>query len=156
MHVHVGNIIPLLENMKAHGASDLHLKAGMAPYYRINGALRKLDADPLEGDAIHVLLAPIIPPRRQAEFDREVGDIDFAISLPDGDRFRVNAFLAADKMNAAIRRVKAEIPTYDSLHLPPIYGQLMERTHEGLVIVCGVTGSGKSTTLAAMLEHING
>ena len=100
-------------------------------------------------------LAPIIPPRRQAEFEREVGDIDFAISLADGERFRVNSFLAGDKINAAIRRVKAEIPTYESLNLPPIYGQLMERTHEGLIIVCGVTGSGKSTTLAAMLEHIN-
>lgn len=154
MHVHVDSIIPLLENMKNHQASDLHLKAGLPPFYRVNGALRKIDADPLEGNTIADLLQPLIPRRRREEYDK-MGDLDFSFQLPDGDRFRVNAFRACDQMNAAIRRVKAEIPTYETLHLPPIYQQMTERTHEGLVLVVGVTGSGKSTTLASMIEHIN-
>ena len=155
MHIHVDSILPLLENMKAHGASDLHLKVGLPPYYRINGTLRKIDADMLDGETIFRMLLPIIPNRRKAQYEQH-GDLDFACQLPDGgDRFRVNAFRCCDQMNAAIRRVKGEIPTYESLHLPAIYEQLIARTHEGLIIVCGVTGSGKSTTMAAMLEHIN-
>ncbi|MCK6482605.1 MAG: PilT/PilU family type 4a pilus ATPase [Phycisphaerae bacterium] len=154
MHIHVDSIFPLLENMKSHQASDLHLKAGLPPYYRVNGALRKIDADAVDGEGIFQMLLPIIPSRRRTEYEQR-GDLDFAFQLPDGDRFRINAFRCCDQMNAAIRRVKAEIPTYESLHLPTIYNELIERTHEGLIIVCGVTGSGKSTTLAAMLEHIN-
>lgn len=154
MHAQISDIIPLLQNMRHHGASDLHLKAGFPPYYRVNGALRKLDADSLPGDAIQKLLHPIIPVRRKDDYDQH-GDLDFAFQLPDGDRFRINAFRAGDQMNAAIRRVKGEIPTYESLHLPPIYEQVIGRTHEGLIIICGVTGSGKSTSLAAMVEHIN-
>ena len=154
MHIHVEDIVPLLGNMKNHGASDLHLKPGLPPYYRVNGALRKIDADPLDGPTIEQMLLPIIPDRRKSQY-QQFGDLDFAYQLPDGDRFRVNAFRACDQMSAAIRRVKAEIPTYETLHLPPIYDQLIARTYEGLIIVCGVTGSGKSTTLAAMLEYIN-
>ena len=144
----------MLGNMKTVQASDLHLKAGMRPFYRIGGHLRALNLPVQSGADIDRLMTEIIPPQRRSFFD-EHGDLDFVAELGDGERFRVNIFRAGSHMNAAIRRVNSSIPTYEQLHLPPIYGQLIERTNEGLIIVSGITGSGKSTTLAAMIEHIN-
>ena len=144
----------LLSNMKVHEASDLHLKAGMPPTYRVGGHLRVLDLPVMSGDDIDACMTPIIPPKRR-EFYEEFGDLDFATELADGDRFRVNIFRAGSKMNSAIRRVKGEIASYKDLYLPEIYEKLIDKTHEGLIIVSGVTGSGKSTTLAAMIEQIN-
>jgi twitching motility protein PilT len=144
----------LLAAMKTHGASDLHLKAGVAPTYRVGGILRTVNLPAMSGEEIDLCMTPIIPEGRRAEFDAR-GDLDFAAELPDGDRFRINIFRAAGKMNAAIRRLNAAIPSFEELHLPPIYRKLAETTNEGLVLVSGVTGSGKSTTLAAMIEHIN-
>ena len=150
----IPSIQTLLGNMKNHEASDLHLKAGMPPVYRVGGHLRVLDLPKMSGDDIEASLAPIIPPKRRDYYD-EFGDLDFAHELEDGDRFRINIFRAAAKMNSAIRRVKGEIASYAELHLPPVYDKLIAKTHEGLIIVSGVTGSGKSTTLAAMTNHIN-
>lgn len=144
----------LLEKMGPLNASDLHLKAGLPPFYRILGELRKVNLPSLSGDDIDALLTPVIPPQRRAQYET-AGDLDFSLQMPDRTRFRFNVFRSAGVMNTAVRRVKAEIPTFEALRLPPIYRQLIERTTEGLVLVCGVTGSGKSTTLAAMLEHIN-
>lgn len=144
----------LLENMKVHNASDLHVKVGLPPVYRVNGLLREVTCAPLSAEDADHLLDPIVPERLRPRFENK-GDLDFASWNDDGDRFRVNMFRAGGHINAAIRRVKAEIPTYEELHLPPIYDQLIERTHEGLVLVVGVTGCGKSTTLAAMIDHIN-
>ncbi|MFQ5424292.1 MAG: type IV pilus twitching motility protein PilT [Phycisphaerae bacterium] len=144
----------LLGGMKTHNASDLHLKTGLPPTYRIGGHLRALNLPAMSGDDIERCMSTIIPPKRR-DFYEEYGDLDFAAELPDGDRFRVNIFRAANRMNAAIRRVKGEIATYETLHLPSIYHDLIGKTHEGLIIVSGVTGSGKSSTLAAMIEHIN-
>jgi twitching motility protein PilT len=75
--------------------------------------------------------------------------------LPDGDRFRIDIFRSGNHLHAACRRVKAAIPTYDDLHLPDIYDKLITQSHEGLILVVGVTGSGKSSTLAAMVDHVN-
>lgn len=144
----------LLAGMKEHDASDLHIKVGIPPTYRVNAVLRGLNSDPLTAEEADHLLDPIVPERLRPKFEAQ-GDLDFATYNEDGDRFRVNMFMSGGHINAAIRRVKAEIPTYDQLHLPPVYDKIVERTHEGLVLVVGVTGSGKSTTLAAMLEHIN-
>jgi twitching motility protein PilT len=140
--------------MKRVGASDLHIKSGVPPTYRINGVLRHLSTDPLTPDEADHLIEPIIPPRLAPRFE-STGDLDFATYGEGGDRFRVNLLRSGGHTHAAIRRVKAEIPTYETLHLPPVYSDLVEKTMEGLVLVVGVTGSGKSTTLAAMIEHIN-
>ena len=140
--------------MKNHGASDLHLKAGVAPTYRIGGILKPLNLPPFSGEEIEQVLSPIIPEKRRHLYD-DRGDLDFATELPDGERFRVNIFRAGTKMNAAIRRVNSTIPSYEELHLPPVYPKLVETANEGIIIICGVTGSGKSTTIAAMVEHIN-
>lgn len=145
----------LLAAMKEHGASDLHLKAGMPPVYRVGGHLRSVSSLPaMSGPEIEKCLESIIPPARRS-FYEEHGDLDFSATLPDGDRFRVNIFRANGMMNSAIRRINPTIPSYEELHMPPIYKRLIEETNEGIMIVCGVTGSGKSTTLAAMIEQIN-
>ena len=144
----------LLGAMKTHGASDLHLKAGVAPTYRVGGILRTVNIPAMSGEEIERCMSPIIPEGRRAEYDAR-GDLDFAMELPDGDRFRINLFKAAGKMNAAIRRLNAAIPSFEELHLPPIYRTLIETTNEGMILVSGVTGSGKSTTLAALIEYIN-
>jgi len=148
------DIHQLLGGMGKLGASDLHLKVGIPPTFRISGKLKQAQADPLTEDLADHLLDPIFPEHLRERFDND-GGVDFAYRNDEGDRFRINVYRAGAHMHAAIRRVKSEIPTYESLHLPPIYSKLVDRTFEGLVIVCGVTGSGKSTTLAAMIEHIN-
>jgi len=156
MHTMPTSILPLLEAMKRLNASDLHLKTGIPPTYRVAGSLRRSDVPPISPDSrlIEELMGAIIPERRRKTFD-ERGALDFAYHLPDGDRFRINVMRAGDHMHAAIRRVKAEIPGYEELHLPPIYHKLAAETPEGLILVCGVTGCGKSTTMAAMIDHIN-
>ena len=144
----------LLAAMKKYAASDLHLKVGIPPTYRINGVLRAIAVEPLTEEEADHLLDPIVPEQLRAKFDAQ-GSLDFATHIKDGDRFRVNMFRSGGHTHAAIRRVKAEIPNYNDLHVPAIYSQLIEQTTEGLILVVGVTGSGKSSTLAAMMEHIN-
>lgn len=144
----------LLAGMRKHGASDLHIKVGIPPVYRINAELKPIGMDPLTEEEADHLMDPLVPPALKKRFE-ERGDLDFATHDDAGDRFRVNMFRTGGHTAVAIRRVKSEIPTYESLHLPPVYSELISRTAEGLIIVCGVTGSGKSTTLACMIEHIN-
>lgn len=144
----------LLAAMRKVNASDLHLKVGIPPAFRVNGSLRLIDAPPLTEDECDHFLDPLLTPALKAKFEAS-GNLDFATHIEDGDRFRIDMFRSGGHVHAAIRRVKAEIPTYTNLHLPPVYSDLVEKTGEGLVLVCGVTGSGKSSTLAAMIEHIN-
>ncbi len=144
----------LLIGMGKYGASDLHVKVGVAPAYRINGVLRPIGEEPMSADEADHLLDPIVPASLRPRFE-QTGGLDFAAYTPDGDRFRVNMYRAGGHTHAAIRRVKSEIPTFESLHLPAIYRTLVEQTNEGLILVVGVTGCGKSTTLAAMVEHLN-
>ena len=150
------NVIPLLEAMKRLDASDLHMKNGIPPTYRIGGHLRKADMPEfkIDGREIEDLMTPIMPEAR-ADIYHKRGALDFAFHLSDGDRFRINVMRAGNHMHAAIRRVKALIPGFEELHLPPIYSKLAHEAHEGIVLVVGVTGCGKSTTMAAMIDHIN-
>lgn len=144
----------LLANMRPLEASDLHIKVGLPPVYRIGSHLRMVDAPPLtEHEADH-LLDPILSDPLKAAY-HERGAIDFAWHLPDGDRFRINMFRSGNHVHAAIRRVRAEIPSYKELHLPEVYSRLVERSAQGLLLICGVTGSGKSSSIAAMLEQVN-
>ena len=144
----------LLSSMGKLDASDLHLKVGIPSVYRINGLLKAIDSDPLSEDEADHLLDNILTPPLKERF-KERGTVDFAHHTADGDRFRINVFRSGNHTHAAIRRVKAEIPDFEELHMPPVYRDLSEKTHEGLIIVCGVTGSGKSTTLAAMIDQVN-
>jgi len=148
------NIKKLLEAMKRLDASDLHVKVGIPPTYRIGGHLRPIESEPLSEDEADHLLDPLLEEHQQKRF-AETGNLDFAWHLPDGDRFRINVFRSGNHTHAAIRRVKAEIPDYNELHLPPVYSKIVNQTHEGLVMVVGVTGCGKSSTQAAMIDEIN-
>jgi twitching motility protein PilT len=157
----------LLYNMRKTEASDLHMKVGLPPFYRINGELHAPPGlPPLAAEDTDRLLSEIIPSALRARYDK-YGDLDFStfqhVDAPDDsaphtgrpDRFRCNVFRAGGGMHAAIRRVKPDIPSFESLHLPDVYRRLTDETHEGLILVVGVTGCGKSTTLACMLERIN-
>ncbi len=144
----------LLGSMKKLDASDLHIKVGVPPTYRIGGLLRAVDAPPVTEEEADHLLDPILTPIQKQKFD-DSGNLDFSASLPDGDRFRINMFRSGAHTHSAIRRVKAEIPSYEQLNLPPIYSKLISETTDGLALVVGVTGSGKSSTLAAMIEQVN-
>ncbi|MFG0331158.1 MAG: type IV pilus twitching motility protein PilT [Phycisphaerales bacterium] len=144
----------LLAGMRKYGASDLHIRTGLPPFYRVNGSLSQVNVPPLTAEEADELIEPIIPEMMRADYD-EHGGVDFAKWDDEGDRYRCAIFKAGGHANAAIRRVNPEIPSYAQLHLPPIYERLISKTYEGLILVVGVTGSGKSTTLAAMIDQIN-
>ncbi len=145
----------LLAGMTQYDASDLHIKVGYPPFYRIGGNLRKLDMPPFPDSAyIDEMFRPMIPEVRRAEL-AERGALDFSAKGGTGDRYRINVFRAAGDMHASVRRVQNKIPSFEELNLPDVYRSTIVNTMDGLVLVSGVTGSGKSSTLAAMLEHIN-
>lgn len=148
-------ILQLLQFVREQRASDLHLKVGYAPFVRIGGHLHKVDSVPIpDSRFMEKMIVPYIPDDRLLEYT-ENGGVDFAIKTDFGDRFRVNTYRSGGDMHVALRRVQSEIPDFDSLNLPAIYREMIARTHVGLVLVSGVTGSGKSSTLAAMLNWIN-
>jgi twitching motility protein PilT len=144
----------LLLKMQEVQASDLHIKVGSPPVLRITSALHRVDAPELNPDDTRQLLLPIVPPHLKERLD-EQGGIDFSHTEGPEARFRCSIFHAGGGLHAAIRRVNPMIPSFEELHLPPVYRKVADTVHEGLVIVCGVTGCGKSTTLAAMIDHMN-
>ncbi len=148
----------LLDIAIQSGASDLHLSADLAPHVRINGELRPIrGVGPLDHQAIdHLLLEQLTPSQRQTLTD--CGDLDLAMewrgSQGRNQRFRVSIFRQSGSFAGAFRVVSKGIPTIQDLGLPDIVRTFADLSH-GLVLVTGRTGSGKSTTLAAMIEHIN-
>ncbi len=153
------NIKKLLGAMGRLDASDLHIKVGIPPTYRIGGELRPIEAGPVSEEEADHLLDPLLSEVQKKRFV-ETGDLDFAWHIEDpgggpGDRFRINMLRSGNHTHAAIRRVKAEIPSYADLHLPGVISDVVKRERDGLVLIVGVTGSGKSSTLAAMIDEIN-
>ncbi|MBK7404554.1 MAG: Flp pilus assembly complex ATPase component TadA [Phycisphaerales bacterium] len=144
----------LLGAIKRLDASDLHIKVGLPPIYRIGGRLKRIDSPPLTEEECDHLFDPILTPVQKERFENG-GNLDLAWHLPDGDRFRIDLFRSGNHIHAAVRRVKAEIPSYAELHLPPVYSKIVSESPDGLVLICGVTGCGKSSTLAAMIEQLN-
>jgi twitching motility protein PilT len=140
------------------GASDLHLVAGCRPLFRVDGRLTPLDGGPattrlLSAAVVRRLLMSVFTHAQRERFDLE-HELDFAISVTGGHRFRVNAHMQRGTAAAAIRLIPSEVPKVGALGLPPVVFDLATR-HQGLVLVTGPTGSGKSTTLAAMIDLIN-
>ncbi len=145
----------LLAFISKNEASDLHLKVDYPPYVRIAGHLRKLQSPPMpDSEYIDAMLRPLIPGDRHKEYD-ENGSLDFSAAGESGDRYRINIFRSTGNMHVAIRRVQSKIPDFETLHLPDVYRETISKCLEGLVLVCGVTGCGKSSTLAAMLDYVN-
>ena len=143
----------LLAETVAKGASDLHLSAGQPPLLRIHGDLLRTEHPALGPEAVLTLVHTIMTDGQRAHFAAE-HDVDFACELPGKGRFRVNVFLHSRGPGAVLRTIPTEIPSLDSLNLPPVLKELCTR-ERGLVLVTGPTGSGKSTTLAAMVDVIN-
>ncbi|MEK6799462.1 MAG: PilT/PilU family type 4a pilus ATPase [Planctomycetota bacterium] len=145
----------LLAGMTQHDASDLHIKVGYQPFYRITAHLRRLDMPAFPDTAyVEAMLLPLMPESLQQEFARR-GALDFSLRGPTGDRFRFNIFRATGDLHASVRRVRSTVPGFEELHLPDVYKRTITETLDGLVLVSGVTGSGKSTTLAAIVDHLN-
>ena len=134
-------------------ASDLHIKEGAPPRVRVTGRMRPTKSEPLTNQQIKDLVMPLLS-EPQKQFLHTHGAVDLAYELEGSDRFRINIFRQRGKLSVAARRVPRVIPEFADLHLPAMAKKIAEY-HQGLVLVSGITGSGKSTTLAAMLEHIN-
>jgi len=135
-------------------ASDLHLKVGQPPMMRIRGDINRLDMKPLSQEDMERLLSPLMSPRQRKIMDDE-GGVDFSYVVGDDEiRFRVSLFRQRGRWSLVSRRVNSNIPSFAKLGLPPIIESLCKFS-EGLVILAGVTGSGKSTTIAAMLDYVN-
>ncbi len=135
------------------GASDLHLKAGCPPRFRLAGSLRLAQEPPLSSEDIEDMMFEVITDR-QKQYFFDHGALDFAHQVPDLDRFRVNMFRQRGMTSVAARRVTKEIKTFEELGLPAVLRDIA-RFHQGLVLLAGITGSGKSTTIAAMINEVN-
>lgn len=147
-------ITDLLVYTKKHDASDLHLSSGNPPIVRIHGDMRPtVDSITLQPEDIKQMLYSIMTEHQRSEYEREF-EIDFSIAFGDQMRFRVNAFNTMNGPAAVFRSIPTEIITLDQLRAPQIFRDLT-KLHKGLVLVTGPTGSGKSTTLAAMIDYIN-
>lgn len=143
----------LLEFTVENNASDLHLSAGLPPMIRIDGEIRRLSAAPLPSSQILKMIYGIMNDRQRRVFDED-SDMDFSYGIEGLARFRVNAFQQLRGTSAAFRTIPNKISTLDDLGSPSIFQTLTEAPR-GLILVTGPTGSGKSTTLAAMLDLIN-
>jgi twitching motility protein PilT len=143
----------VLQEMVRRQASDLHLKVGRPPTLRVDGDLVPLDSPPLRADELKALAEQVMTARQVEQF-REDKEADFAIGVPGIGRFRVNLYQQRGSLCFALRAIPYQARTIEELRLPAVLGDIALRPR-GLVLVTGVTGSGKSTALAAMIQHLN-
>jgi twitching motility protein PilT len=142
----------LFDLMPKWDASDLHLKVGSPPVYRIGGTLKRTKSDPLTDEHMESLVSQILD-EEQTQTLKQQGSVDVGHDI-DAGRVRVNIFKQRGSISLAARLVETEIPTLKELNLPDNISRVIDYS-QGLVLVCGVTGSGKSTTLASLLEMVN-
>lgn len=147
------DITQLLAFVMQNDASDLHLSGGNPPIVRVYGGLKRLKADILTNESIRGMLYSIMTDDQRADYERDM-ELDFAISFGEKARFRVNAFTNRQGSAAVFRTIPSVVPTMEELDLPPVIRRFAE-LEKGIVLVTGPTGSGKSTTLASMINHIN-
>jgi twitching motility protein PilT len=143
----------LLKFAKDQGASDLHISAGMPPIVRIHGEMMRVKTPPLSCEDAQAAVTSILTDEQRKLFDTR-HDLDFALDLPGVSRFRANLMVQNRGPAAVFRVIPTEIKSLDALGMPKVLKELASR-EKGLVLVTGPTGSGKSTTLAAMVDHIN-
>lgn len=147
------DITELLGFSVKNNSSDLHLSAGMPPMIRVDGDLRKLNVPALEHKDVIKIVYDIMNDKQRKEFEEHL-ETDFSFEIPNLARFRVNAFNQSRGAAAVFRTIPSKILSLDDLSLPPIFTD-MASYPKGLVLVTGPTGSGKSTTLAAIIDYIN-
>ncbi|MDO9190117.1 MAG: ATPase, T2SS/T4P/T4SS family, partial [Sulfurimicrobium sp.] len=134
-------------------ASDLHLSAGLPPMIRVNGDVRRINVDSLDHKGVHGMVYDIMNDG-QRKFYEENLEVDFSFEIPGLARFRVNAYNQNRGAAAVFRTIPSKVLTLEQLNCPPIFKEIADQPR-GIVLVTGPTGSGKSSTLAAMINHIN-
>ena len=137
----------------AQGCSDVHLAVGVPPMLRMNGDLLPIKFRELTDTELEAYLYEILTNKQQERLV-EGHDLDFSYVGDESDRFRVNVFRKATGMGAVFRHIPGDVPKLDQLHVPPVLKEFCDY-HQGMVLVTGSTGTGKSTTLAAMIDHLN-
>ena len=147
------NINTLLKMTQDQGSSDLHLTVGMPPVLRIDGQLSVTKFPPFVREDAKALIYSMLNDDQKAIFEKDK-ELDFSFALPDMDRFRVNIHIQKGNVEAALRRVPKIIPSIENLGLPDVVYDFVNKPN-GLVLVTGPTGTGKSTSLAAMIDYIN-
>ncbi len=150
MSMDISQLLTFAYNNKA---SDLHLSAGMPPCLRIHGDVRKLEYPPLEHKDVHAMVYDIMSDAQRKDFEKNL-EADFSFEIPGVSRFRVNAYNQQRGAAAVFRTIPSKVLTLEELKAPPILRQLAQEPR-GIVLVTGPTGSGKSTTLAGMVDYIN-
>ena len=143
----------LFQLVKNSEASDLHLQAGSPPIIRVHGEPKKLELSPLKSEDIHHYAKEMLP-KNKYEGLLQKGELDYSFSVLGEGRMRINFYYQRGSLSLAARMVKTEIPTFKELNLPATLNTIAEYQH-GMIIVAGVTGTGKSTTLASVIEYIN-
>lgn len=147
------DIKKLLQSVVSHGASDLHLVSRSEPQIRIDGSLKAVNLPVLTGEDIEEMTYALLTEKQKKEFEEHL-ELDFSLMLPGIGRFRANYYRTLGDIAAAFRIIPMDIPSLDDYQSPLIYKELIKR-EKGLILVTGPTGSGKSTTLASMLNEIN-
>jgi len=143
----------MLEEMLSSKASDLHLRVGVKPYLRADGVLRSIADEPITPQSMEEIMKQILTEEQEKRFSQR-NELDLALSVSKMGRFRINFYRQRGTVGVAIRSVNTIIPSFEELNLPPVLKKLAEN-RRGLIILTGTTGSGKSTTLATMIDHIN-
>lgn len=147
------DISELLEKLVKEGGSDLHISSNLPPAIRIDGKLKRMDYPPLAPDDVENLLFPMLSNEQRRRLEQE-WELDFSYGIEGLSRFRVNFYKDKGNYAAAFRTITSKVPTFEQLGLPEIVRTTAEKPR-GLILVTGPTGSGKSTTLAAMIDYIN-
>lgn len=147
------DINELLAFSVQNGASDLHLTAGLPPIIRVDGEMRRLNVDSLTHKNVHSLIYDIMNDRQRKEYEENL-EVDFSFEIAELSRFRVNAFNQNRGAAAVLRTIPNKVLTLDELGAPEIFKKIINQP-TGIILVTGATGSGKSTTLAAMVDYIN-
>lgn len=148
------DITELLAFSAKQGASDLHLSAGLPPMIRVDGDIRRINAPPLEHKDVHSMVYDIMNDKQRKDFE-EFLETDFSFEVPGIARFRVNAFNQNRGAGAVFRTIPSKVLTMEDLQLGEVFRRIAD-VPRGLVLVTGPTGSGKSTTLAALIDYLNG
>ncbi|MBU2755361.1 type IV pilus twitching motility protein PilT [Acidithiobacillus sp. CV18-2] len=147
------DVTDLLGFAVKNNASDIHVSAGLPPMVRINGEIKPVNVPPLSKEIVHAMIYDIMNDAQRKWYEENL-EIDFAIDVPQVARFRINAFQQDRGPAAAFRTIPAKVLSLEELNAPTVFKEIID-VPRGLVLVTGPTGSGKSTTLAAMVNHIN-